>query len=147
MIRWRGPAVTLWTLRLAATSASAQMLTPPTPLGTLLYSPAERQDISANREEQTEPGTNQPAGNAKLGSSLSVHGVVARERRLGTVWLNETTLQEGQPLPLTGVPVLRKRDIVIDGKPVRVGETLDTETGARKDFVPAGTVQVREQNQ
>jgi hypothetical protein len=120
----------------------------PSTLGTLLYSPTERQHITAHRQEGGSSATaSGPARGVGAGNTLSLQGLVKRERQLGTVWLNQAALQEGQPLPLSGVPALRKRDIVVSGEPIRVGETLDTETATRRDFVPPNTVKVREQKQ
>lgn len=108
------------------------------PLGTLLYSPAERAAIvAARRGEQGEV--------MGSGTSVSVSGLVKRGRQKSTAWINGQTVAEGQPVPSAGVPAIEARSVTIDGRSVRVRETLDLESGARTDALPQGAVSVRRQ--
>lgn len=74
---------------------------------------------------------------------LAVSGVVTRGGGKGTAWINKRSVAEGEAITAVGVPVLEAGRIVIDGKPVRVRETLELESGTRSDALPAGAVSVR----
>jgi hypothetical protein len=107
-------------------------------LGTLLYSPAERAAIvAARRGEQV--------GVMSSGASVTVSGLVKRGRQKSTTWINGQTVAEGQPVPSAGVPAIEAKSVTIDGRSVRVRETLDLESGARTDALPQGAVSVRPQ--
>jgi hypothetical protein len=107
-------------------------------LGTLFYSPAERAAIVVARRGET-PGT------INSGTSVSVTGLVKRGGQKSTAWINGQTVAEGQAVPAAGVPVISAKIVAIDGRPVRVRETLDLESGARTDALPQGAVSVRRQ--
>ena len=99
------------------------------PLGTLFYSPAERFSIERNRSSEG-------AAIINFGKSISLKGLVRRDAHKGTTWVNGQVVDEGQSIPNAGVPVISAKKITIDGKSLRVGETLDVESGARLDIVP-----------
>ena len=99
------------------------------PLGTLFYSPAERFSIERNRSSEGTAVIN-------FGKSISLKGLVRRDAHKGTTWVNGQVVDEGQRIPKAGVPVISAKKITIDGKSLRVGETLDVESGARSDVVP-----------
>ncbi|MBK6638746.1 MAG: hypothetical protein IPG34_14465 [Rhodocyclaceae bacterium] len=107
-------------------------------LPTLFYSPIERKLLSSAREGSDGAGVN-------AGTALSVTGLVKRGSAKSTVWLNGTSLREGELAPSGEVPRIGKRSIEISAQEVRVGETLDLESGARTDFVPDGSVTTRKQ--
>ncbi|MDP1984586.1 MAG: hypothetical protein Q8K23_18720 [Sulfuritalea sp.] len=107
-------------------------------LGTLLFSPAERSTIAAARRDEQ----GQAVGS---GTSVALSGLVKRGRDKGTVWINGQAVAEGQAVPAAGIPVIESKQVVIDGRPVRVRETLDLESGARTDALPQGAVSVRRQ--
>ena len=108
---------------------SAAMPSDPVSLGTLFFSPAERLEV-----EQSRSGDNPQAISA--GKAISLKGLVRRGRGKGTSWINGQTVPEGQAVPSAGVPVISAKQVTIDGKSLRVGETLDVESGARHDIVP-----------
>jgi hypothetical protein len=107
-------------------------------LGTLFYSSSERAAIIALRRTQlgvvTSPGT-----------SISVGGLVRRASGKGAAWINGQMVAEGHAVASAGVPVIEARQVVVDGHPVRVRETVDIESGARSDALPAGAVSIRRQ--
>jgi len=125
-----------WSLLLLSAAASAQ--SSPERLGTLFYSPAERAAIMAARRVEQQ-------GVVSYGTSVSVSGLVKRGRQKSTAWINGQTVAEGQAVPAAGVPVISAKNVTIDGRPVRVRETLDLESGARTDALPQGAVSVRRQ--
>jgi len=100
-------------------------------LGTLFYSPAERAAISAARE----------GGDGKENvSGLRLGGIVKRAGGKGMVWINGQALPEGQPVSTAPAPQITAQGATIDGKPVRVGETVNLITGERIDIVPPDAV-------
>lgn len=119
-------------LLLALATPPALFAAPPAEqLGTLFYSPAERAAITSGREEK---------GGAVIPASLKLGGIVKRETGKGTVWLNNQPLNEGQSVPLASTPSITATGIHIDGKAVRVGETVNLVTGERSDILPPGAV-------
>ncbi len=133
-LRYRGLAMLLsWH---CLSSALAQTATDS--LGTLLFSPAERSAITAARAAQQGGGFN-------FDTSLSVKGLVKRGASKGTSWINGQTITEGQTVTSGSVPVIGTKEISVEGRSVRVGETLDLESGTRVDLVPQGAVSVRRQ--
>jgi hypothetical protein len=110
--------------------------------GVLFYSPAERAAIV--RARRGEAGEDQNQGNGKNVSNLAtLDGVVKRERGKGTLWINREAIPEGQSPPSLSTSVPTAAGAAINGKRVRVGESLDLSTGERSDIVPDGTVSVR----
>ena len=75
---------------------------------------------------------------------VSLKGLVRRGTGKGTSWINGQTVPEGQAIPPAGVPIISSRQVTIDGKSLRVGETLDVENGAKSDFIP-GNATVKRQ--
>jgi hypothetical protein len=118
--------------------SSAQAQTAPDSLGTLLFSPAERSAITAARVAQQSSGFN-------FDTSLSVKGLVKRGASKGTSWINGQTITEGRTITSGSVPVIGTKEISVEGRSVRVGETLDLESGTRVDLIPQGSVSVRRQ--
>lgn len=100
-------------------------------LGTLFYSPSERSTISSAREGKTGDET---------ASGLAVSGIIKRDNGKGTVWINNKAVAEGQPVPPAAAPGITTQGITIDGKPVRVGETVNLVTGEKTDLIPSGAV-------
>ena len=101
-------------------------------LNTLLYTPAQRQQIVQARQPQ--------AGEQAVTTSVThLQGVVRRGAGRSTVWVNGKSLPEGQ----AQTPRLRGVDAVVAGQRLRVGEAIDTLSGARSDVVVPGTVSRR----
>jgi hypothetical protein len=119
----------------ASVGGSAWALeTTPAELDTLFYSPAQRADIVGARQPQSgAPGT------SVFGTVQQLTGVVRRSGGKSTVWVNGKPMQEGaaKTPPVQGV------DAVVNGKRLRVGESVDALTGARADVVAPGAVTVR----
>jgi hypothetical protein len=108
-------------------------------LGTLLYSQRERGAIVAARAAQ------QGMGGFNYDMSVSVKGLVKRMPAQGTTWINGQTVTEGQAITSGGVPVIGTKSVTVEGRAVRVGETLDLESGERVDLIPQGSLSVRRQ--
>ncbi|MBK8759490.1 MAG: hypothetical protein IPM03_03410 [Sulfuritalea sp.] len=119
---------------IAPTGATAA--SPDNGFGTLFYSPQERASISAARRVV-------PGGSASSGTTISVGGLVRRDKGKGSAWINGQLVPEGQAVQSAGIPAIDKRDITIEGHRVRVRETVDIESGARVDALPAGSVNVK----
>ncbi len=124
-----GIVFALWTL-----SACAQMTNQS--LGTLLYSPAERGVVVASRKGETGPGETS-------GITVTVNGIVARNGKRGTSWINGRPLAEGESLIAGGELTIQQGRVMIDGKSVRVRGMLELETGVRTEVLPQGAVTVR----
>lgn len=106
-------------------------------LGTLLYSTAERDAMTRARQGDAESG-------APLRTSrMTINGVVRRERGHSTAWLNGHPVADGQTLPIAGRVGVGRSGATLDGKAVRVGESLDVITRERTDVVAPGAVTVR----
>jgi hypothetical protein len=100
-------------------------------LDTLFYTPAQRANIIGQRQGQS--------GESLFGTKQQLTGVVRRGNGKSTVWINGKAQQEGQPK----TPPLQGLDALVDGKRLRVGESVDSITGARADVVAPGTVTVK----
>lgn len=115
-------------------------------LGVLFYAPAERAAIVRARRGEANEEKNDKNENS-VSNSATLDGLVKRERGKGTLWINRQALPEGQSLSsLPGsapTPAANAAGAAINGRQVRVGETLDLTTGERSDIVPDGTVSVR----
>ncbi len=104
-------------------------------LGTVFYSPSERAAIVAARS-----GTDAKMGEAT--TYYAVSGFVKREGDKSVAWINghpvaEKPQEEGAP------PISVSRDgVLIDGKPAKVGETLDATSGERSSALPPDAVTV-----
>ncbi|MDD5058550.1 MAG: hypothetical protein PHQ60_11820 [Sideroxydans sp.] len=116
-------------------SACSAALAESKPLGTVFYSPAERAELVAARSGlETRMG--------EKSSFYFISGFIKREGDKSVAWINghpvsEKPQQEGAP------PIRVFRDgVLIDGKPAKVGETLDATSGARSSALPPDAVTV-----
>ena len=100
-------------------------------LDTLFYTPAQRANIIGERQGQ--------AGDSLFGTKQQLTGVVRRTNGNSTVWVNGKAQKEGNPK----TPPLKGVDAVVEGKRLRVGESVDSLTGARADVVAPGAVTVK----
>lgn len=105
-------------------------------LDTLFYSPAERAAITRARQGQAESA-------APISSLVTVNGVVKRQDGNSTAWVNGQAVQDGRPAPPANRVTTTGRGANLDGRPVRVGETLDLSTLERTDIVAPGAVTIR----
>ena len=118
------PALGLLCLCASATAAPADA-----GLGTLFYSPAQRDEIVRERRGET--------GSAVLElTQKRLSGVVRRAGGKSTVWVNGEPLAEGAP----DTPALVGMDAVVKEKRLRVGESVDALSGDTSDLVPPGAV-------
>ena len=120
-----------WVAACLACLCAHAMANPQPGMETLFYSPLERQQVELARLSQAEPEAE--ATFARLS------GVVSRAGGKGTVFINGAAVPEGTPK--TGQ--IRGMDAVIDGKRLRVGESIDKTNGARSDVVKPGAVTVK----
>lgn len=100
-------------------------------LQTLFYSPGERQDIHQGRLLQSDAlrGPAPP-------TSAHLQGVVSNRADKGTAWVNGQALPRGEP----GAPHIRGVDAVLKGQRLRVGESLDLNSGVVHDAIAPGAV-------
>ena len=108
-------------------------------LNTLFYSPAERIAMTRARQEQ---GPAQ-AQSTPISNQMTVNGVVKRQGGNSTAWVNGQAIKDGQPAPPANRVTTTERGVVLDGRPVRVGEALDLSTLERTDIVAPGAVTIR----
>ncbi len=99
-------------------------------LDTLFYTPTERQNMALRRIGQE--------GAAPPVTTTRLTGVVRRTHGKSTVWVNAKPIPEGSPV----VGAIQAGGAVVDGRRLKVGEGIDTTTGARVDVVAPGAVTV-----
>lgn len=92
----------------------------------------ERTAITAAREGKT-AATETPSG-------LHLSGIVKRAKGKGTVWMNQRPLAEGETIPPAAVPHITTDGVTLEGKPVRVGQTVNLLTGERHDLLGPGSL-------
>lgn len=103
-----------------------------TQVGTLFYSATERRHIDQARSG--DPTDAAPA-------LVYVNGIVKRRGGLGSAWINGQPVAENQPVPaINGAATISGAGIMVNGQPLRVGETLNLTTQQRSDVVAPGTV-------
>ncbi|MDP2369886.1 MAG: hypothetical protein Q8M25_16885 [Rhodoferax sp.] len=105
-------------------------------LGTLFYSAAERSAIAQARQGE--------AGAALLSTRMTVNGLVKRTGGNSTAWVNGQAVVDGHTLRQVGKVSVQRHSVGLDGKSVRVGESLDLSTQGRTDIVAPGAVTVRD---
>ncbi|MBU3898052.1 MAG: hypothetical protein KJ614_03850 [Gammaproteobacteria bacterium] len=124
----------------ASVLASEVTVQPGERLGTLFYSPAERAVITRARQGL---GQGQAESAAPISSLVTVNGVVKRQDGNSTAWVNGQAVQDGLSAPPANRVTSTGRGANLDGRPVRVGETLDLSTLERTDIVAPGAVTIR----
>lgn len=104
-------------------------------LGTVFYSPAERAALVAGRS-----GLDVQMGAAT--SHYAISGVVKRKDGKSVVWINDQPVSEKPHIE--GTPPVRVfgDSVLIDGKPAKVGETLDAISGESASALPVDAVKV-----
>lgn len=106
-------------------------------LGTVLYSVAERQAIVRARAGDLSGDSTQAT------QEISVNGVVKRQGKNSTAWVNGQPVREGEAvIPAQGLSIT-PGGIKLDGKNVKVGEKLDLVTRERTDVLPPGALTTR----
>ena len=104
-------------------------------MGTLFYSPAQRRAITAARKRPGNESASVPLIAPKP-SMTRLDGVVARERAHGTAWVNGEPLAQGA----AKAPRILGLDAVVEGRRLRVGESVNSTTGTKTDIVAPGAV-------
>lgn len=99
-------------------------------LETLFYTPAVRHNITLHRIGQE---------GAATVTTTRLTGVVRRAHGKSTVWINDKPIPASSPV----VDAVNSDSAVVDGRRLRVGEGVDTTTGARVDIVAPGAVTPR----
>ena len=138
-----------WSLRLRVALALMGGLWSPAPwaaevaavqsarLGTLFYSVAERQNIVRARAGDA------PGDNPEAAQEVSVSGIVKRQGKNGTAWVNGQPVQEGEAFTPAQRLTITPGGIKLDGKDVKVGEKLNLVTRQSTDVVPPGALTTR----
>ena|GEM_PF-966179 len=120
-------------------------------LGTVFYSPSERAALMTYRhgssgEEKVEAGPVESEAQREEAAPktlpYTVSGIVSRSEGKSVFWLNGQPVAEGPPNPSLPDIRLARDHAVINGKVVKVGETLDTISGERISSLPAGAVKI-----
>lgn len=104
----------------------------PEPLGTLLFSPQERAQITTERNSDA-LGPDAPA------AILKYQGLVRRSVGKSTVWVNDQALVHGD----AKAPAMQGSNAILAGHALRVGESVQATTGQRQDVTAPGAVTVR----
>jgi hypothetical protein len=100
-------------------------------LGTLMYTPVQRQAIG-----QARLGIFEGATAPVRSSRTRLDGVVARARGRGTAWVNGEPVAQGTN-PSTRI---QGTEAIVEGHRLRVGQSFDKSTGVKSDVVAPGAV-------
>ncbi len=103
------------------------------PLPNLFFTPDQRKAIVEARRGNVEAAV----------KTFTLGGVVRREGRRGTIWINGEAFAEGQSIGAMSAPRIESDSVRIEGRSLRVGESLDLHSGQRKDLAPAGAIGIR----
>ena len=98
-------------------------------IGTLFYSPAERAELVAARS-----GIAQSA-------VYTLNGITRRGAGKSVAWINGRAVTA--PDPVIPSLVIASDHVLIEGKPIKVGETLNINSGQRGLRLPENAVQVK----
>lgn len=125
------------------------------PLGTVFFSPQERAALVTGRQPPTtevkgaeevkkapEPGKKGAKAPPPQSRPFTVSGIVSRKGGKSVIWLNGQPVSEAQPDPRVPPLQLSTDHALIDGKSVKVGETVDIISGKRGSSLPEGAVKV-----
>lgn len=107
------------------------------PLGRLFFTPEQRALLE--RQRQTGSAQSTPA---LTDESVRLDGMLTRSDGPTTVWLNGRQLPEAHAAGIRAAAHGRATTATVSGRPadVRVGETLDPVTGARRDLVDPDSI-------
>lgn len=118
----------------ASSAASAATDT----LGTIFYSPAERAAIVAQRKAES----GEIGGESADTTIHTVSGFIKREGGNSVAWINGRPVAEKQQDGDAPTIKVYRDGVKIDGKPAKVGETLDALSGERASALPPDAVKV-----
>lgn len=99
-------------------------------LGTLFYSPAERAALVAAR-----------SGIAQS-NIYSIAGIVQRKNSRSVAWINGRAVDQLPVDAIIPTLVIQRDRVLIEGKPIKVGESLDVSSGQRILRLPEESVRV-----
>lgn len=100
-------------------------------IGTVFYSPAERSALVAARNGLTQSAV------------FTVNGIIQRGAGKSAVWINGRAITEVPPDPIITTLVIRRDHVLIEKKPIKVGETLDVISGQHVLRLPEHAVRVK----
>lgn len=100
-------------------------------IGTVFYSPAERAELVAARNGITQT------------AAFTINGIVQREHGKSAAWINGRAIPQMPPDPVITSLVIRRDHVLIEKKPIKVGETFDIISGQRVLPLPENAVQVK----
>ena len=100
-------------------------------LGTLFYSPAERAALVAARS-----GIAQTA-------IYTLNGITLRAAGKSVAWINGRAVTQVPPDPVIPTLVIHPDHVLIEGKVIKVGESLDINSGQRTLRLPEKAVRVK----
>lgn len=100
-------------------------------IGTLFYSPSERLALVAARA-----GISQSA-------VYTLNGITRRDAGKTVAWINGRAVTEDPPDLAIPTLIIKRDYVLIEGKPIKVGESLDVISGQRVLRLPEQAVQVK----
>ncbi len=136
--------ITLSTLCAAQTQTSTEEKIP-----SLFYSATERSHIEQQRKggidtDEGEGGNGGENRSKNASRQIQFNGWVDRKEGKGTLWINQRPWLEGtQDIPGYPSSIDQKNArLHIDGRVLRVGETLDLESRQQTDLLPSGALTI-----
>jgi hypothetical protein len=101
-------------------------------IGTLFYSPAERAELVAARSGITQSVV------------YTLNGITQRGAGKSVAWINGRAATEIPPDPVIPTLVIARDHVLIEGKSIKVGETLNITSGQRVLRLPENAVKVKQ---
>ena len=134
-----------WLLVLPLLLPYTDVMAAPQQLGTVFFSPAERAALVSARTG----GDHQFKSNLASTQRYTITGFIKREDGKNIAWINNKAVNQTKLTNATTMqgkqPTIRISNdhVIIDGKPVQVGETLDTVSGERNKRLPANAIKIK----
>jgi len=100
-------------------------------IGTVFYSNAERATLVAARSGITQTAV------------YSVTGIIRRGAGKSVAWVNGRAVTETPQDPIIPTLIIGRDHVMVEGKPIKVGESLDILSGQRVLRLPEKAVRVR----
>ena len=100
-------------------------------IGTLFFSPAERTALVASRSGITQSAV------------YTLNGITLRAAGKSVAWINGRAVSQIPKDPVIPTLVILRDHVLIEGKVIKVGETLDIISGQRGLRLPEKAVQVK----
>ncbi len=96
---------------------------------TFLFTPIQRAEIVQSRQK--------PDGAAEVETLQRYSGVLKRIDGKNSIWINNKVYDPSGPMQ----PKIVGSDVVLNGVTLRVGDSVNLNTGARKELLPLGALQ------